>query len=88
MLGPHSRSVIDFLEKKVRKSGKCNKSPPWLASGVISLLDFSLLDFKLYKTFLKLLTPIAKNQEEIWKIEGYTRDAESPKVTHFGCKLG
>ena len=29
MLGPRSRSEIDFLEKKVRKSGKRN-NPPWL----------------------------------------------------------
>ena len=38
---------------------------------------------------LKLLNPVAKNLEEIpvWKIEGYTRDAESPKVTHSRCKL-
>ena len=29
------------------------------------------------KKFLKLLNPVAKNLEEIWKIEGYTRDVES-----------
>ena len=39
------------------------------------------------KKFLKLLNPVAKNLEEIRKIEGYTRDAESPKVTHSRCKL-
>ena len=51
-------------------------------------LDFSLLDFKLCKTFLKLLTHVAKYIEEIWKIEGYTKDAKSPKVTNFEYKLG
>ena len=39
------------------------------------------------KKFLKLLNPVAKNLEEIWKIEGYTRDVESSKVTHYRCKL-
>ena len=38
--------------------------------------------------FLKVWSPIEKNLEEIWKIEGYTRDAESPTVTHFRCILG
>ena len=32
--------------------------------------------------------PVAKNLEEIWKIEGYNRDGESPKVIDFRCKLG
>ena len=35
MLGPHSRSEIDFLEKKVRKSRKRNNPPPCLATAVI-----------------------------------------------------
>ena len=47
---------------------------------------FFATGFRSFRNFFKVWSPIENHLEEIRKIEGYTRDVESSKVTYFRCK--
>ena len=68
MLGPRSRSEIDFLEKKVRKSFK-HRDPPCLATCVISdkskrkIENTGMNEILQYNVILRDITQVAKRGE-------------------------
>ena len=47
---------------------------------------FFATGFRSFRNFFKVWSPIENYLEEIRKIEGYTRDVESSKVTYFRFK--